>query len=99
LSYHAFDLRPKAGIALALHVAGSEYVGEPGILRACHGICFVIHAVVAQNLRSGGVCRGDLASAVNNALGLIKVHGFRDVVGNNGIVLPYFGHAVDLHCQ
>ena len=87
------------GIAFALHVAGSERVGEPGIIRALDGIFFVIHEVVAQDFSSDGVGCGDLASAVNDALGLIKIHGLRDVVGNNGIVLPHFGDAIYLNRQ
>ena len=70
-------------IALALHVAGSECVVQPGILRALHRSFFVIHTVISQDfspLRIGG---GDLTSAMNDALSLIKVHGGGDVIGNN----------------
>ncbi len=86
-------------IALALDVAGGEDAVPPGGFRALDGRFLVIHAVVAEDFGSGGVGGGDPAPAMDDALGLIKVHGFGDVVRNDRIVLPYLGHAIDLHCQ
>ena len=95
----SFDLRPEVGIALALHVAGCEDAVPPGGFGALDGSFLVIHTVVAEDVGSGGVGGGDLALAMNNALGLVEVYGFSNVVGNDGIVLPNFGDAIDLHRQ
>lgn len=40
-----------------------------------------------------------MGAAVNQAVGLVIVHGFSDVSGNHCIVLPKFGHAIDLRRQ
>ena len=70
---------------------------EPGILPALDRGFFVIHEVVPQDTGARGVGGRDVAAAVNDALSLIKVHSFDYIVGDDGIVLPDFGHAIDLH--
>jgi hypothetical protein len=96
---HALDLQPESGVTLALHVAGGEEAVCPGGLGACDWCFLVIHAVIPEDF---GFCRiggGDLLPAVHDALGLIKVYGFGDVIWNDGIVLPQFGDAIHLHCE
>lgn len=99
LQQHVFDQRPQVRIALALHVAGSEETLHAGLVRARNRIFLVIDAVIPQNLGLRRVGGGNLCPAVENAMRLIKVHGLRDIAGNDGIVLPDFGDAVDLHSE
>ena len=80
----------------ALHVAGGEDAVPPGGFRAVHRTFLVIDAVVAEDFGLSRIGGGDLAAAVNEAFGLIKVDGFGDVIGNDGIVLPKLGDAIDL---
>jgi len=84
------------GIAFTLHVVGSKDAVEPGSFRALDGMFFVIDEVVAQDFCLGGVSGGDLWAAVDEAMRLIKIDGLGDVVGNDGILLPEFGHAIHL---
>jgi hypothetical protein len=91
LRHQGFDLRPKVRIALALHVARGEDSVPPGGLSALDGSFLVINPVIPQDFRLCGIRCRDLATAMDNALRLIKVHRFGDVVRNNGIVLPEFG--------
>jgi len=98
-SYHASDLRPKAGIALALHVAGSEDSLPPGGFGAFDRSLFVIDAVVPEDLSACGIGGSDLATAVENARGLIKIYGLGNVIGNDRVVLPPLGDTIHLHRQ
>lgn len=59
----------------------------------------VIHEIVAQNSRSGGIGGGDEGLAVNQTVSLKIVHGFGHIVRNDGVVLPKFSNAIDLHSQ
>jgi len=94
-----FDLRPEVGIALALHMAGSEDSVPPRGAGAGNGSFLVIHEVIAQNFSSGGIGRSDLAATVDDAVDLVKIYGFGDIVGNDGIVLPQFGDTIHLDGQ
>jgi hypothetical protein len=91
------DLRPEAGIALALHMAGGESALEPRCSGARHGSLLVVEAVVAENPGFGIIGGGDLGAAVDQAMRLIKIHRGGDVVGDDLVVLPGLGDAVDLH--
>jgi len=93
---HGLDLRPEVGIALALHVAGGEDAVPPRSFGALDVILFVIEEVVAQDFGPGGINGGDVATAVDDALSLIKIHGLGYVIRNEGIVLPEFGDTIDL---
>lgn len=83
-------------VALALHVAGGEDAVPEGVFGAGGGIFPVVHEVIAEDFRLGGIGSGDAAAAVDNALGLIEVDGFNNIVGDDGVVLPEFGDAIDL---
>jgi len=78
-------------------VAGSEETLHAGLVRACDRIFPVVDAVIPQNLGLRWVGGGNLRPAVEDAVRLIKVDRLRDVTGDDGIVLPDFGDAVDLH--
>ena len=99
LRHQGFDLRPKVRIALALHVAWGEESIPPGGFGAVDGSFLVVDAVIPKIVGLCGIGGRDLATAMDNALRLIKVHRFGDVVRNNGIVLPEFGDTVHLHGQ
>lgn len=92
-----FDLGPEVGVALAFHVAGGEYAIAPGGVGTIHRSFLVVHEEVAEDLSFGGIGGGDTAASVNDAVGLVEIYGGGDVVGNDGIVLPDFGDAIDLH--
>jgi len=80
-----------------LHVIGSEEALCPRGLGALNRVLLVIHEVVSEDLSFSGVGGDDLPAAMDDAVGLIKVHGLGDIVWNDGIVLPNFGDAIDLH--
>lgn len=84
------------GIAFALRVAGSEVI-EPAHGFAPYGLFAIVVAIVAENFCFGGVGGGDAGASVDEAVRLIEVDGGSDVVGNDGVVLPQFGDAVDLY--
>ena len=96
---HGFDLRPESRIAFAFHVAGSEYTIEPGSVRTLDWIFLVIDTVVSEDLSFGRIGGCDLRLAMNDAMRLIKVHRFGDVVGNYRVVLEGFCDAVHLNGQ
>jgi hypothetical protein len=97
--HHGFDPRPETRVAFALHVAGSKHAVNPGSLRALDWIFPVIGEVIPQNFCLRGISGRDLRPAVDDAMGLIKIDGLGDIVGNNGIVLPDLGDAIHLHRQ
>ena len=92
-----FDLGPEVGVAFALHVAGGEDAVPEGVLGAGGGIFPVVHEVVAEDFGLCGIGGRDAAATVDDALGLIEVDGLGDIVGDDGVVLPEFGHAIDLY--
>ena len=97
LSHQGFDLRPEAGIALALHVVRGEDPVDPGSLRALHGSFAVIDAVVPQYVSFGGIGGHDLRAAMDQTVRLVKIYGLGNVAGYHGIVLPKLGDAIDLY--
>lgn len=99
LANQVLDLRPEAGVALALHVAGGEGVLEPGGSGAGDGGFLVVEAVVAEDLGFGIIGGGDFGAAVDQAVGLVKICRGGDVVGDDFVVLPGLGDAVDLNRQ
>jgi len=99
LADQIFNLRPQPRIALTLHVAGSEEAIEPGSLGAGDGIFAVVDQIISKDSGSRRVGRLDAAAPVNQAVRLIKVDGLGDIIGNDGIVLPDFSDAIDLHGQ
>ena len=80
-------------------MAGSEEAIRPGSLRAIDRIFLVIHAVVSKDLSLRGIGGRDVRPAVDDALRLIEVHSFGDVVWDDRIVLPDFGDAIHLHSE
>src|ERR1700728_4530403 len=94
---HGFDLGPEIWITLALYVAGGQETVCPGGLGASNWRFLVIDSVITEDF---GFCRiggSDVLLAVHDALGLVKIHGFGDVIWNDGVVLPQFGDAIHLH--
>lgn len=47
----------------------------------------------------GGIGSHDLPTAMHNTLGLVKVHGFGNIVRDDGIVLPPLRNAINLNGQ
>lgn len=94
---HVFDLGPETRVAFTLHVAGSEEAIGPGSLGTVDGVLAVIDEIVSQDFGLFGICGDDLTAAVDETVGLVEVDGLRDVVGDDGIVLPEFGDAINLN--
>jgi len=85
------------GIALAFHVTVCEMPVQPGVIRTLERALRVVCSIVPKDFSSQGIGGSDLPPAVEDALGLIKIHGFSDIVGNNGVVLPELRDAIDLN--
>jgi hypothetical protein len=96
LEDQVFDSRPEFRIAFALHVAGGEKAVGPGSFGAFDRLLAVVGQVVAQDFSFGGVGGGDARASMDDSVGLIKIDGCRDIAGNDGVVLPDFGYAIDL---
>ena len=96
LTHQGFDLRPQAGIALALHVAAREVPLEPCRSGAPDWRFPVIETIVAENLGLRIVGGGDAFATVEKAVGLVEIDSGHDIFGDDAIVLPGLGDAVDL---
>ena len=92
-------MRPKVGITFALHMAWGEDPIPPGGLRTDDGIFLVIHAIVAEDFGMSGIGSHDLTTAMHDTLGLVKVHGFGNIVRDDGIVLPPLRNTINLNGQ
>lgn len=57
----------------------------------------IIDQIISKDFCFRWVCSLDAAAPVNQAMRLIEVDGLGYVVGNDRIVLPDFGDAIDLH--
>lgn len=99
LEHEVFDLGPQARIAFALHVAVDEGAVEPGIADALDRRLVVVEAEITENLSASRIGRGNLMEPVDESVGLVKVGGGGDVIGNDAIVLPKLVDAIDLHGQ
>jgi hypothetical protein len=97
LPHHVFNLRPEMWVALTFHVAGGNDAVEPGGLGALDWILAVIHAVISQDVSSGGIGGNDLGATVDEAVWLIEIYGLSDVIWNDRIVLPQLGYAIHLN--
>ena len=97
--YQIFHLGPNVGIALALHVIGSNVTVEPGKSLAGDRSLVVIETVVAQDAGFGIVHSLDFRAAVDNSMWLVQVDGRGNVPGNEFVVLPGLRHAIDLSGQ
>lgn len=100
LSYQRFDFAPKTRIALTLRVAGREHAIVPGKPALALNRCMpVIEAEISQNFGSGRISGPDLAASMDQPLRLIEVDRFGDIGRNDLVVLPRFGHAINLNGQ
>ena len=86
-------------IAFALHVAGSEDAVEPGSAGTFDGSLPIVGQVISNNLCFGGIGGSDSGPAMDESVRLIEVHGFGNIVRNDGIFLPEFRHAIHLDGQ
>src|SRR5579862_5025719 len=77
-------------------MVGGECPLEPRSALALHWSFLVVEAVVAENLRLGIIGGLDLCSPMHQAVRLIKIYRGRDIVGDNLVVLPRLGDAVNL---
>src|ERR1700676_3845866 len=87
------------GIAFALHVAGGEYAVEPGSLRALDWSLPIVGQVISKDFCFGGIGGSDSGPAMDEAVRLIKIHRLGDVIGDDGILLPKFCHAIYLNSK
>lgn len=95
--HKVFHLGPDVGIAFTLHVVGSDVPVKPGIAFTTDWGLVVVEAVIAEDAGFGIVDSLDFTAAVNESVRLVKVDRSSDVIGNQFIVLPELGHAVDLN--
>lgn len=99
LANERFDLLPQVGIAFGVHVSGNEGALKPGHPVAFHRCPFVIKQIVAQNLRSRVVGGSNDWSAMHKAVWLVEVRSGGYIRGDDTILFPRLGYAVDLHGQ
>ena len=99
LTHEYFDAVPELGITLALHVAGGEGSIEPRCCFTLHRMLTVVKTIIAKDLGLGLIFGLDSGAPVHQAMRLIEVDGSGDIVGNDSIMLPKLGHAIDLHRQ
>lgn len=92
-----FDSRPNGGVAINLGVGLSKSAIVPRVLRAMNRVFLVIEAKISQDLRFCRVGRMNFRAAVDYSVGLIEVHGARDVGRNHAIIRAEALHAVHLN--
>ena len=79
-----------------MRVAGREVI-EPSHGWALYRLFAIVVAVVAEDFGLRGIGGGDAGASVHEAVRLIEIGRGGDVIGNDGIVLPEFRNAIDLH--
>jgi len=80
-------------------VSGSEDAVIPGSVGTIDVGFFVIGEIVSEDLGLGRIGGFDRGAAMDNAVRLIEIYRLSDVVGDDGVILPEFCDAIDLHSE
>jgi len=89
-------LIPDCGIALDLNVGFHENAVPPRILAAAERFCLVVGTKIPKDARARRIGSANLSLAVEHAIELIEIDSLADVRGDDGVILPLLGDAIDL---
>lgn len=78
-------------------MAGGEDAVPPASLGTSDRLFLIVHPVISQYVSASGIGGDNPAATVDDPLGLIEIDRFRDVIGNDGIVLAEFRDAIHLN--